>query len=474
MKKYIWSLFLICGLIACKEEPKPTEIVQEETVVANEAITDEDLENAIIYEANIRQYSPEGTFNEFTKDIPQLKELGVKIIWLMPIFPISEKNRKAKGDLMVEDIKDENERTKYLGSYYAVADYTAVNPDLGTEEDLDRLVQTAHDNDMFVILDWVANHTGWDNKWIAEHPEWYTQNEAGEIIHPAGTDWTDTADLNYDNPDLRAAMTATMKYWVEEHDVDGFRCDVADNVPTDFWNANNAELEEVKPLFMLAESEQKDLFEQAFDMGYNWEGHHLMNELAQGKTKVAAWDAYMKRNDSLYQEDDILMNFITNHDENSWNGTVTERMGNAADAMLVFQYVIPGMPLIYSGQEYGMEKRLKFFEKDSIPKTKGRVWEEMKRLGEIKKNNPALNGGKNAAEYKRLDTENPDIYAIERSKDGNKVLYIANLSDKETKTSAMGFKGSYLDLMSGATVNFKDDEATAMGPFAYMLLEPIN
>ncbi|KQC31993.1 alpha-amlyase [Nonlabens sp. YIK11] len=472
MKKYIWSLFIVSFLVACKEAPKTEETVQEETIVANEPITDEDLENAIIYEANIRQYSDAGTFNEFTKDIPQLKELGVKIIWLMPIFPISEKNRKAKGDLMVEDIEDENERKKYLGSYYAVANYTAINPDLGNEEDLDNLIETAHENGMFVILDWVANHTGWDNNWITEHPEYYTKNEAGEIIHPAGTDWTDTADLNYDNPELREAMTASMKYWVEKHDVDGFRCDVAHEVPTDFWNANNAELETIKPLFMLAESEKKDLFESAFDMGYNWEGHHIMNELAQGKMDVADWDAYMKKIDTTYQEDDILMNFITNHDENSWNGTVTERMGDAQDAMLTFQYVIPGMPLIYSGQEYGMDKRLKFFEKDSIPKTKGRVWEQMEKLGEIKVNNPALHGGKNAADYKRLETQNENVYAIQRSKDGKKVFYIANLSGNPTKMSVTGMNGSFRDLMSGATVNLNEGEATAMSPYAYMLLEP--
>ncbi len=471
MKKYIWSLLFVSLLFACKEAPQ-TEEVQGEKTAAYQPITDEDLENAIIYEANIRQYSEAGTFNEFTKDIPQLKELGVKVIWLMPIFPISEKNRKAKGDQFVEDIEDAEERKKYLGSYYAVADYTDVNSDFGTKEDLDQLIKTAHDNGMYVILDWVANHTGWDNKWITEHPEWYTQNEDGEIIHPAGTDWTDTADLNYDNQELRAAMTASMKYWVEEHNVDGFRCDVADNVPTDFWNANNAELEKMKPLFMLAESEQKDLFETAFDMGYNWEGHHLMNELAQGKKQVTAWDDYMKKIDTTYQEDDILMNFITNHDENSWNGTVQERMGNASDAMLVFSYVIPGMPLIYSGQEYGMDYRLKFFEKDVIPKTKGKVWEQMKKLGELKANNPALHGGKDAADYKRLTTENANVYAIERSKDGNSIYYIANLYKSDTKISVNGLNGSYRDLMSGATVELNEGEAMDMGPFAYMLLEP--
>ncbi|WP_194850002.1 alpha-amylase family glycosyl hydrolase [Nonlabens antarcticus] len=474
MKKYIGSIFLISLLWACKEETKIAENSSQE-ITEYKPITDENLENAVIYEANIRQYSEAGTFNEFTKDIPQLKELGVKVIWLMPIFPISEKNRKAKGDLMVHDIKDENERTKYLGSYYAVADYTGINPDLGTEEDLEALIKTAHDNGMFVILDWVANHTGWDNKWITEHPEYYTKNEAGEIIFPAGTDWTDTADLNYDNLELRKAMIESMKYWVEKHNIDGFRSDVAHEVPTDFWNDATAQLQAIKPLFMLAESEKKDLFTTAFDMGYNWEGHHLMNEMAQGKRDVTAWDEYMERNDTAYQKDDILMNFITNHDENSWNGTVKERMGDAQELMLAFQYVIPGMPLIYSGQEYGMDYRLKFFEKDSIPKTKGKVWEQMKKLGELKKNNPALNGGKNAADYKRLSTnDDKKIYAISRSKNGNEIFFIGNFSKNSIKTNVNGLKGDYLNLMSGTTVTIDGNSPTVLRSYEYLMLEPIK
>ncbi len=474
MKKYIWSLALVSLLLACKEAPATIED-SNTTIAPSETIDGEDLESAIIYEANIRQYSPEGTFNEFTKDIPQLKELGVDIIWLMPIYPISEKNRKAKGDLFVEDIEDPAEREKYLGSYYAVADYTAVNPEFGTKEDLDRLVATAHENGMFVILDWVANHTGWDNKWIQEHPEWYTTNEAGEIIHPAGTDWTDTADLNYDVPELRDAMTAAMKYWIEEHHVDGFRCDVAHEVPTDFWNANNQELRKVKDIFMLAESEKRDLFTTAFDMGYNWEGHHIMNELAQGKVPVTAWDDYMVRVDSTYQEDDILMNFITNHDENSWNGTITERMGEAQDLMLAFNYVIPGMPLIYSGQEYGMDHRLKFFEKDSIPKTKGQVWENMKVLGAVKKNNQALHGGKNAASYERLMTANNDqVYAVRRAKNQDEVVFVANLSNQSIVPAVQGLTGKYKDVFTGSVINFDTVGLSNLEGYDYALLEPVK
>jgi glycosidase len=470
MKKYILGLLALTVVFACKNDKKEVEVVEEGVIEKYTPIQDEDLENAIIYEANIRQYSPEGSFNEFTKDIPQLKELGVKVIWLMPVFPISEKNRKAKGDLLVEDIKDPIERKKYLGSYYAVANYEQVNPDLGTSADLIKLVETAHENGMYVILDWVANHTGWDHVWIKNHPEFYTKDQNGKMMHPAGTDWTDTADLDYDNKGLWDAMSSAMSTWVTDYNVDGFRCDVAHEVPTEFWNYATVQLQDQKPLFMLAESEKKDLFRKSFDMGYNWEGHHIMNELAQGKMSVKKWDAYMERNAQNYEKDDILMNFITNHDENSWNGSVKERMGAKAETMLAFSYMIPGMPLIYSGQEYDMDYRLKFFEKDTIPKAKGKTWELMKKLGALKVNNLALNGGKKAASYTRLRTnDDSKIYAIKREKDGVVVFYVANLSDERQSAKVKGLKGRITDALRGGPVNFTEDNRLDIPPFGYRI-----
>jgi glycosidase len=290
---------------------------------------------------------------------------------------------------------------------------------------------------MYVILDWVANHTGWDHPWLEEHPEFYTQNEQGEPVDPLNPatgeswGWTDVADLNYDNKELWEAMTAEMEYWIEEHNIDGFRADVAGEVPTEFWEQAVPRLQEIKPVFMLAESEDKDLFYEAFDMGYNWEGHHIKNQIAQGEATVEAWDEYMKKIDTTYQEDDYLMNFVTNHDENSWNGTVRERMGEGAEAMVALTYSIPGMPLIYSGQEYDMDKRLRFFEKDTIPKTKGTMWPLLEKLGQLKTTTPALHGAKEAADYNRLTTSaDKQVLAFERTKGGEKVVYIANLSDQ--------------------------------------------
>ena len=475
IKKMALAFCMVAVMASCKDENKKndSETPNEEQKVS---IEDSDLENAVIYEANIRQYSPEGTFNAFTQDIPQLKELGVKVIWVMPVYPISVKNRKATGGKMVSEIEDEKEREKYLGSYYAISDYTKVNPDLGTIEDFQKMVDVAHENGMFVIMDWVANHTGWDHPWITEHPEYYTQNEAGEIVDPLNPEtgeswgWTDTADLNYDNKELWTAMTKDMKYWVENHDVDGFRADVAGEVPTEFWDQAVKAIKEVKPVFMLAESEKKDLFHNSFDMGYNWEGHHIMNEIAKGEQGVKAWDDYMTKIDTLYQKDDFLMNFVTNHDENSWNGTVQERMGDASEAMLALSYTLPGMPLIYSGQEYDLDHRLLFFEKDSIPKTKGKVWPVLVKLGELKNNNEALAGGKKSAAYNRLKTTNDDqVLAFSRGSGDDMVIYVANLSKSPVKFK-MELDGKFQDYMNSAELDLKKDLEMEFKPWEYKIL----
>ena len=258
-------------------------------------LTNEKLENAVIYEVNIRQYSPEGSFNAFTKDIPNLKQLGVKVIWMMPIFPISQTKRKATGgdNSKFASEMPAAEQHKYLGSYYAVSDFKKVNPEFGTLEDFRNLVKTAHENGIYVILDWVPNHTGWDHIWIKEHPEYYTKNEKGEIIDPINPEtgktwgWTDVADLNYDNQNLRAAMTADMKYWLQKEGIDGFRCDVAGNVPLDFWQKAIPELRAVKNIFMLAEAWEPELLkDNLFEMAYGWEAHHTINRIAQGKNTV--------------------------------------------------------------------------------------------------------------------------------------------------------------------------------------------
>ena len=476
MKKFIYFLISATILVSCKDEPKKDSVEQETQKDTLAAVNDDMMEDAIIYEVNMRQYSPEGTFNAFTKDIPRLKELGVDIIWLMPIHPISMKKRKATGELSIEDIEDPEERKKYFGSPYSISDYKAVGEEYGSMEDFDQLVQTAHDNGMYVILDWVANHTGWDHAWIEEHPEFYTKNDNGEITDPINPEtgepwgWTDVADLDFENKELQKEMIQEMIFWVKEHDIDGYRADAAHQVPVPFWEEVADSLENYKSVFMLAEAESpKELFHNAFDMGYNWEGHHIMNNIAQQKEEPAKWHEYMKKVDSTFQDDDILMNFITNHDENSWAGSVKERMGDASESMLVFSYAIPGMPLIYTGQEFDMDKRLKFFEKDTIPTTKGKVYPLLEKLGKLKDSTQALDGGKNAASYEPLEASDAHILAFKREKDGDVLYYIANMSDSEVSFT-IPVSGQFTDAMNDSEFTAEENQEWALQPWEYKLL----
>ena len=471
MKKIfiIWSAIAMMGCKNNSEDIASTAIEKFSPAVE---------ENSVIYEVNIRQYSPEGTFNAFTKDIPQLKELGVKIIWVMPIFPISQTKRKATGgdDSKFASEMPAAEQHKYLGSYYAVSDFKKVNPEFGTIEDFRNLVKTAHENGIYVILDWVPNHTGWDHVWIKNHPEYYTQNAKGEIIDPVNPEtgkswgWTDVADLNYDNQNLRAEMTADMMHWIKNEDIDGFRCDVAGNVPLDFWQQAIPQLRKQKSIFMLAEAWEPALLKNnLFDMAYGWDGHHTMNKIAQGKETVKQFDAYIEKINKDYEANDILMNFVDNHDENSWNGTIKSRLGEAEAAMTALSYLMPGMPLVYSGNEYGLEHSLKFFEKDSIPKTKGKQWELRTKLGKIKNEIDALHGGKNKANYKRLPASNENVLVFERTKNDKKVIYLANLSAKPVSVS-MPITGQYKDVMNEKMMDLNPTQVLSMLPWQYYIL----
>ncbi|WP_299437256.1 alpha-amylase family glycosyl hydrolase [uncultured Aquimarina sp.] len=458
MKKIILCLALAGVIFSCGKTKKEETVAKVETVVeeVNKGLAPVSavmMENAVIYEANIRQYSEEGSFKAFTKDIPILKTLGVKVLWVMPIYPIS--TTKSKGS---------------LGSYYAISDYTKVNPEFGTIEDFRELVKTAHDNGIYVVLDWVANHTGWDHVWLKEHPEFYTKDDKGEITHTVGTDWTDVADLNYDNTDMRKGMLDAMKYWVKEEGVDGFRCDVAGMVPVDFWDNTVAELKEIKPVFMLAEGWEPELMENAFDMGYGWDTHHVMNHIAKGENTVEAWDKRMIQVDTMYAKDDILMNFTSNHDENSWNGTVQERMGDSKEMFAALSYVAPGMPLIYSGQEYDMDKRLLFFEKDTIIKKKGVFFPLYEKLGKLKNENPALNGGKNAASYTRIKTSSDDkVLVFKREKEGNKVVFVSNMTKEPVKFTA-AYEGKFKDYLFGEYIDATKGQEYELSPWQYLIL----
>jgi len=448
MKKIL--TVVLCLAIVGLQAQKKTKKAAPLPPVSNQM-----MGNAVIYEANIRQYSTEGTFNAFAKDIPQLKKMGVKILWIMPIHPIGVEKRKEG-----------------LGSYYSVQNYTGVNPEFGTLADFKSLVNKAHQNDMYVILDWVANHTAWDHDWVKNHPEYYTTDKDGKMVSPF--DWTDVVKLNYANADMRKAMIGEMEYWIKNASVDGFRCDVAMEVPTDFWNDATAQLRKQKPVFMLMEAEQPDLMLQAFDMQYGWEFHHILNDIYKGKKSVADIDKYIEEREKKYQGDDITMNFTSNHDENSWNGTEYERMGDAVETFAATTYMIPGMPLIYNGQEYDFNRRLKFFVKDEItPKTIGKMFPIYEKLGKLKNNNAALNGGKKAASYNRIKTSNDTTtLAFERRNKKNSVLFIANMVNKESSVS-IEKTGKYINYMTGKPVTLSSKEMN-LGAWEYMILIPVT
>lgn len=308
------------------------------------------MKNAVLYEVNLRQHTPEGTIQAFSEQLDSLKLLGVDVLWFMPIQPIGELNRKGN-----------------LGSYYSIKDYTAVNPEFGTSDDFKNLVNVCHEKGFKVLLDWVANHSAFDNPWALNHPEWYIRDSSGKIVPPIA-DWSDVADLNYDSEEMRHAMINAMKYWVREFDIDGFRCDVASMVPADFWKQARSALDSIKPLFMLAEAEEHDMgiYDGCFNAYYGWELHHIMNQVAAGEKYPSAFDTVYLKKKKAFQDSVFSMNFITNHDENSWNGTIFERMPDAWKAMAALSYTWPGIPLMYSGQEKGLNKRLRFFDKDTI------------------------------------------------------------------------------------------------------------
>ena len=411
MKKLI--ILLLAGMMfACQPKTK-TNPNEQNVVVRQQLPNPEWVKDAVLYEVNIRQFSPEGTFNAFARDLPRLKELGVDILWIMPIHPISEKKRKGT-----------------LGSYYAVKDYKGINPEFGTMEDFKNLVNQAHDLGFKVIIDWVANHTGWDNQWIYDHPEWYTQDSTGTIISP-DPDGSDIADLNFDVEPMRRAMIDAMDFWLKEANIDGFRCDVAWGVPQDFWEEARASFDSIKPIYMLAEDEDHPgLLNYAFESNYAWELHHIINDVAKGEKNAQDIRNYFAEMDNdKYAPGSFPMQFITNHDENSWAGTVQQRMGDAADAFAVFSFTVPGIPLIYSGQEADMNKQLAFFDKDEIDWSNLSKQAFYEQLVDLKTNNEALWNGLDGGDLKLVNTDaNDQVFAFTREKHTNKLLIIMNLS----------------------------------------------
>ncbi|NBV66180.1 MAG: alpha-amylase [Actinobacteria bacterium] len=408
--------------------------------------------SATIYEVNIRQYTEAGTFKAFEASLPRLQKLGVKILWLMPIHPISELNRKGS-----------------LGSPYSVANYKGINPEFGNEADFRSLMTKAHALGFKVILDWVANHSGWDNPWTA-NKSWYHTDGGGNIV-PPNNDWVDVAWLNYKNQDMRRAMIDAMAYWVKTFDIDGFRADVAAGVPTDFWKQANTQLQAIKPLFMLAEDQSvQSLLDDAFIANYNWELKDLVKAIADGNKGRADLEAMATNQSFTYPTRSFPMNFITNHDENSWSGTEFDRLGAAVSAMAALTFTYPGMPLIYSGQEVGNTKRLAFFEKDFIPglTVANSTTALYTKLVSLKTKNAAL-WNNSTAKLISTPGDNNSVIAYSRTSGINKVLTVINATNTVQKVTLNLTKlnAAYYLFSTGKSTTLKTTLTLTLKPWQY-------
>ena len=414
--------------------------------------------NSVVYEMNVRQYTPEGTLAAAARHLPRLQEMGVDVVWLMPVYPIGVKERKGT-----------------LGSYYAISDYEAVNPEFGTLEDFDRFLAEAHRLGLRVILDWVANHTSPDARWIEERPaDWYVRDSLGNTI--VQYDWTDIAKLDYGNADMRAAMAAAMRFWLDRG-IDGFRCDMAMLVPIEFWNETSLRLRRVKPdLFMLAEAEEPYLFEAgAFDACYAWEMHHLMNDVAQQKVRVTALRDYIYADRNRYPQSAMRLVFTSNHDENSWNGSEFTRMGGAREIMAAFTFVVPrGLPLIYTGQEIGYDHSFAFFDRDPLPAYGSNPFSEFyRRLTALRHANPALASGERGGEMIEIRNNAEDcLMTFVREVKGNRVVAVMNLSPYAIHADYYTgiYAGMYTDAMTGVACELRGHVEEDMAPWSYRIL----
>ncbi len=416
--------------------------------------------DAVLYQLNTRQFTTEGTFKAAQTQLPRLAAMGVDIIWLMPIHPIGEANRKGS-----------------LGSPYAVRDYRAVNPELGTEAEFRAFVDEAHRLGLKVILDWVANHSAYDNPLTLSHPEWYTRTPEGALTSPAGTDWSDVADFDYSQPALRQYMTESLVYWVRDFGIDGYRADVAGYVPTDFWETARAELDKVKPVFMLAEWEQRDLHARAFDATYGWGWKEAMQRLVKNGEGAGPMRGYYAGQSETWPRAAMRMVYTENHDQNSWDGVAAQIYGPAYEAAMALSFTGSGLPLIYNGQEADNDRQLKFFERDPIVWREGKHDALLRKLIALKTSSWALHNGRFGAPMVEVPTSaTADVYAFTRGDKGERVFAVFNLSPRAhsiTFTHAR-HHGSYTDALTGTPASFMGGETLDLPAWGYRIFQETN
>lgn len=390
--------------------------------------------NATIYQINTRAFTAQGTFAAAQAHLPRLRDLGADILWLMPVNAIGVKNRKGS-----------------LGSPYAVADYYSVNPEFGSADDLKAFIHAAHELGMKVILDWVPNHTAWDSNLVDEHPDWYLRDWKGDFRPTAWWDWDDIIELDYSKPEVREYMTAAMVHWVKEFELDGYRCDVAGFLPTDFWERVRQELDEVKSVFLLAEWESKDLHRAAFDMTYSWSWYGALHDICLGRADLNALFNWYSWNEKHWPHDAIRMLFVSNHDKNAWEGTEFENFGPGLRNAIILSVLGDGMPLIYNGQEAGFDHRIAFFDKDQIEWRDHEHGKLYRDLFALKHENSALWNGAWGARTQRVRNDQPlHVLSFIRENDRDKVFAIFNFSGREQRVHMLdgSFHGTYRDFFA--------------------------
>jgi len=410
--------------------------------------------NKVIYEVNLRQYTPEGTISAFLPHLPRLKRMGVDILWFMPIHPIGEKNRKGS-----------------LGSAYSVKDYTAVNPDYGSFEEFKNMIGEIHRQGMYAIIDWVANHAAWDNVWTTNHPEYFSHDSEGNFMCRV-IDWNDVIDFDYTKPAMRQALTNAMKFWVREADIDGFRCDVAMMVPVSFWEEARRQLHEIKHVFMLAEAEEPEHHFCSFDASYSWEMLHAFTAAAKGTKNANAIKEQFNNELLLFPQKSYRLRFITNHDENSWNGSEFERLGPAADTLMVLCYTLPGMPLIYTGQEAGLSRKLAFFDKDLVEWGNFRKQSLFAALNALKHKHESLWNGEYGGGIAFALSSDDKVLAFVRYKHDDVVLTVVNLSGGTSNPSIAFpscFNGVYSHYFKGEKLLLSDEWKLTLSAWEYRI-----
>lgn len=416
------------------------------------------IRNRTIYEVNVRQFSTAGNFAGVEAALPRLKQLGVGVLWLMPIYPIGELHRKGP-----------------LGSPYSVRDYTGINPAYGTKADFARLIRAAHTDGFRVILDWVGNHTAWDNPLVKEHPDFYVHDAQGHCVPPTGTDWSDVVQLDFRNRAVWDYEASAMTYWVRTFGVDGFRCDYAQGIPTAFWDYVSTRLRTVRPdLFLLAEAELPQEQLHAFNASYSFGMMQVFNEVAQGRAPVSRVDDELARTAVLFPRGEVLMRYTTNHDENSWNGTVFERLGGGVEPFAVMTFMLDGIPLIYDGQEAGLNHRLAFFTRDPIAWHASPLTKFYQTLCALRRGNPALRTG---APMRRIaTTANGSIYAILRQGGGHRVVSFCNLTAKAATVEAVdpALNGRWRDVFTGETIALKAPVSFPLAAWKYRVLDSVK